>query len=134
MQAAPYYRHLDAAGTAAVTAYRKSLEALPAVAPEPRLLAAHRKILVSEVKDRSKENYQKLLAAYLELANSAPSSRQGDIARHDHYRVKTILQRLEKQGPPAPPKPAAPGPDPVTPPDDNTRDDRRRIPGNPLLR
>jgi len=139
MQACPYHGFLDDSHEAAVSKARTDLEATAAVAIEAKGLAAHRNLLRDELAERSKENYQKMLKAYLDLANSIPDSRQGDIARHDHYRIKTLLQHFDEQEkvqkensePSGPKKEDAPfDPSKAHPP----TDDRQRIPLNPLVR
>jgi dienelactone hydrolase len=134
----PYYGFLTEDQKAPIIAARTALEKLPAVAPEAKTLAAHRQLLRAELSERSKPNYEKLLGAYLDLANSAPDTRQGDIARHDHYRIKTLLKHFDEQEKMRQQElePLGPEPEdnPFDPNKDNTPNDRRRIPINPLVR
>ncbi|NNM28799.1 MAG: hypothetical protein HKO57_04715 [Akkermansiaceae bacterium] len=132
---APFFRYLDAAQKAAFTSKREALERTAAVKPEAAFLARHRKLLRSEIATHSKENYESLLKAYLDLSTAAAGTRQGEIARHDHQRIERLLKHFDAQeelrkddlqpfGPEPEDDPFVPK-SPVSPP---------RIPANPLVR
>ena len=130
----PYLRTLDDEKKKEVMAARKSLEADEPVATEAKLLSAHRKLLRKEISSHARGSYEELLLDYLRISESAPESRQGKLAHHDHLRVEKILKHYDEQERLQEENEALFPPEeeePVTPTFPN---DGRRIPANPLIR
>lgn len=135
MQACPYFPLLTDAQKATIHKTRTALEKTAVVSPEAKALTKHRTLLRTEIADRSKENAEKMQAAYLKLANANPNTRQGAIALHDHERMKRMLLHLEAQDKIAKEKEKeapAPKEDPFDPDKKEKRD--RGFPINPILR
>lgn len=130
------YATIDPATKAMLSNQRTALERTAVVSREAKLLAAHRKLLVTEIKDPGRDDYVKLAAAYKQLHDDNPTTRQGTIAMADHERVTQLLKHFEEQdkikkeveepfGTPGKDAPFDPGKAP---------DPRPRIPMNPLIR
>lgn len=130
------YATLDPATKGMISEKRSALERTAVVSREVELLAAHRKLIITELKDPGREDYVKLAAAYKALHNANPTTRQGAIAKADHERVTQLLKHFEEQdklkkedkepfGTPKKDDPFDPGKAP---------DPRPRIPMNPLIR
>lgn len=135
LQATPYFSLLSKTDQTTVTKARSTLEQSAVVAEEAATLTAHRKLLRTEINTHSKENYQQMATAYLQLANSAPTTRQGDIARHDNARIKTLLLHFDEQEKIRKNALEPFGPEPTENPFDPMQPKRdRRIPTNPLVR
>jgi predicted esterase len=130
------YATIDAPTKAMISAKRTALERTAVVSREAGLLASHRKLLLTEVKDPGREDYLKLATAYKQIHANNPTTRQGTIAKADYERVTQLLKHFEEQdkirkedkepfGQPGKDNPFDPGKAP---------DPRPRIPGNPLVR
>ena len=138
LRACPYFSLLDQPHKTAFLKARSALEKKPTVAPEVQALAAHRKLLASELKTRSKENYKRMLREYTLLSRSISDTRQSKIAQQDADRVNTLLKHfneqeiiIKKERQPFGPEPEN---DPFDPNKPKPTDDRIRIPRNPLIR
>lgn len=130
------YATLDPPTKAMITAKRTALERSAVVSKEAKLLTTHRKLLLTEINEPTREDYIALAAAYQNLHDTNPGTRQGAIAKADHERVANLLKHFEEQdrlkkedlepfGPTPPDNPFDPGKAP---------DPRPRIPRNPLVR
>lgn len=101
----------------------------PAVAREAALYLEHRRLQAREITGRTVPEMEKVLHDYLQLSAKAAGSILEDSITIDLERVRKVMKNVAERRGKTPAKPAT-RPE-VTP---NFPDDRRRIPGNPLLR
>lgn len=120
--------------------WKKSLDgkiaALESVAPvqtEAGFLKLHRKLLIREIKEATLIGMAKINMGYQELIRKAPSSKQAELARHDHQRTQQLYLQFKEQDKAAKDRakePVSPT-EPIAPKDPERR---RRIPKNPLIK
>lgn len=105
------------------------LAADPAVARESALFLRHRRLLAREIAARTVPEMEKVAAAYLELVGEADGTLQEPFIEIDLARVRGLMKKVDEQ---RAGQPAAPRQRPEVKPE--FPDDRRRVPGNPLVR
>jgi predicted esterase len=133
-ESAPYAKYLPDATKALLRSKRTKLEQTAVVSVEAKALAAHRKILLVEVKEPTRTTYEKASAAYYKLSQNNPNTRQGEVALADHKRVKDLLVHLDAEEAKEKETPAPEPADKPVDPSNKGPDPRPRIPGNPLIR
>jgi predicted esterase len=101
----------------------------PAVAREAALHLDHRRLLAREIKGRTVPEMEQVLHDYLQLIGRAEGSFQEDLVAIDLARVRKVMQNVATRRAEQPARPATR--EEVKP---DFPDDRRRIPGNPLVR
>ena len=134
-ESAPYARYLPADIKTRLRAKRTTLEKTATVAIEAKVLAAHRKLLVTEIGEPDRATYAKLAASYYQIHQANPGTRQGEIALADQKRINELLERSTEQDKIRKKLPEPTPPDQSnTPPTPKAPENRPRIPGNPLIR
>ena len=101
----------------------------PAVAREAALYLEHRNLQVREITGHTVPEMKKVLHDYLLLIGKARGSFQEELVGIDLERVQKVMRKVAEQSAGQAAKPAA-RPE-VTP---NFPEERRHIPGNPLVR
>jgi len=101
----------------------------PAVAREAALYLEHRKLQAREITGRTVPEMEKVLHDYLQLSAKAAGGIHEESITIDLERVRKVMKNVAEQRTKRPAKPPA-RPE-ITP---NFPDDRRRIPGNPLVK
>lgn len=101
----------------------------PAVVREAALYLEHRQLLAREISSRTVPEMEQVLHDYLALAGKAGGTFQQEFVAIDLERVQGVMKNVAGQRTATPPKPAAR--EEIKPDFPN---DRRRIPGNPLVR
>lgn len=101
----------------------------PAVTREAALYLEHRQLLAREITSRTVPEIEKVLHDYLQLSAKATGSLQEEFVLIDLERVRKVMKSVDEKRARQPAKPPA-RPE-ITP---NFPEDRRFIPGNPLIR
>lgn len=108
---------------------RELVEKEQEIAREVRILGMSRRLLAREIGKKSLQDLEEIVAGYAQIAESAGDSPQGPVASQDYDRVAEILdlahQQQEQAAPATPLSPAGKEP---------ARNDRERVPMNPLVR
>ena len=130
IRALPYSRLLGKDWLAQLDASIKKLEAQSRVKMEARALSQHRKLLFREITERSLKDLEKINFDYINLVADYHGTLQGELADKDRQRILAQIKFLKENGEPVAEEKKKRG-EPIKPEFPN---DRRRIPGNPLIR
>ncbi|MDQ8188832.1 hypothetical protein [Roseibacillus persicicus] len=111
-----------------VEAHRIAAEKDPKIAREARILKESRRLLAREIGKKSLKDLEEITIGYARIAESAGDSPQGVVATKDYERVSEILDLAKKQYGDLEERAQADEVKPELP------EEKRRIPGNPLVR
>lgn len=133
LQKLPYHAFLNQVTQVDLAEVIKQLEGTEAVRRELEVEQKHRQLIRQEINANTLENMLQVWPRYLALAEQFPESEQAELIRYDYERTGRRIEHFRKQ-----PAPAAKKPEVVTPEQPERKIDlptnRRRVPGNPLIR
>lgn len=109
-----------------------ALEANDPIKTEAAFFSWHRKLLFQELNEKTVLGMAKINLAYQNLILKAPHARQAVLARHDHKRTQQLYHQYKEQDALAKEKKG--NKDPFAPVEPKLPENKRRIPGNPLIR
>ena len=109
-----------------------AMESTDPIKTEAAFLSRHRKLLFQELNEKTVLGMAKINIAYQGLIQKAPNAKQAVMARHDHKRVQQYYLEFKKQD--ALSKEKENEKDPFATVEPKNPENKRRIPGNPLLK
>jgi hypothetical protein len=128
IRALPYAKMLGKLWLKQVDESIEKIEAVPSVQKEAKALVQHRKLLFREITERSLEKMKEINFGYIKFLAEFNGTSQAKLADADRQRIVSQIKFLKEN------QVAVPEVEKKQPTKPNFPKNKRRIPGNPLVK